>query len=413
MSNPTGRSPWRVPHFIGSESGQFWQDASVGQSSISLFSKETEFNDCELPIKNRRVLILPHLRENVRMNFPSLRTAMFLSTLNPIAKFALAAYLSVFASSFVVADQWGQKLFSETHHHFGTVSRNAKTEHAFVIENCFEEDVHIASVRSSCGCTNPIITKNTLKTWEKGEIIAQFNTRSFIGTKTAEITVVIDRPYYAEVKLTVGGTIRSDIVVEPGEVRFGDVDQGEKKVVDLKISYAGRPDWRITDIRGNSDQLEVRLDPAQKNGTRTNYNLHIMLKNTAPVGDLIDELIVITNDEKNDQFTLPVNARVIPPVSISPTLVSLGDIAKGKSVQNRLIVRSKKPFSITDVDCGDARFEFKLPEGAKTMHVVPFTFVGTPVEEADGGTLMQKIRVRTSLGDDLSAEVTVAGRVID
>ncbi len=321
--------------------------------------------------------------------------------------------IAVILASNVYADQWGQKLFSETHHNFGTVSRNAKTEHSFVIENCFEEDIHISSVRSSCGCTKPVLTKTTLKSLEKGEVVAQFNTRSFIGTKTAEITVVIDRPYYAEVKLTVGGTIRSDIVVEPGEVRFGDVELGSKKSVDLKISYAGRGDWKIVDIRGNSDHVEVRLDPVQKKGTLTNYLLHITLKDGAPAGELLEELIVVTNDEKNDQFTLPLSARVIPPVSISPVFVSLGDVEKGKSVQNRLIVRAKKPFVITGVDCPDSRFQFTLPEGSKSLHVIPFAFKGEMLEGKANGALKEKVTVKTSLGDDMSAEVTVAGRVIN
>ncbi len=320
---------------------------------------------------------------------------------------------ALIGASTAQAEQWGQKLFSETHHHFGTVSRNAKTEHSFIIENCFEEEVHIAAVRSSCGCTNPVLTKKTLKSWEKGEVIAQFNTRSFIGSKTAEITVVIDRPYYAEVKLTVGGTIRSDIVVEPGEVRFGDVELGAKKVVDLKISYAGRRDWKILDIRGNSEYFEVRLDPIQRSGSQTNYLLHVIAKDNAPVGDILDELIVLTNDEKNEQFTLPVNARIIPPVSISPTFVALGDVTKGKSVQNRLLVRSKKPFSITSVECLDGRFAFKLPEGLKTVHVIPFSFSSDLIDDQDTGLLKQKIIVKTSLGDDMSAEVTVAGRVVN
>ena len=323
------------------------------------------------------------------------------------------AGIALISISTAHAEQWAQKLFPETHHHFGTVGRNAKTEHAFVIENCFEEDVHIVAVRSSCGCTNPVLSKKTLKSWEKGELIAQFNTRSFIGTKTAEITVVIDRPYYAEVKLTVGGTIRSDVVVEPGEVSFGDVELGGKKTVDLKISYAGRKDWKILDIRGSSEHFEVRLDPIHKISTLTNYLLHISLKGSAPVGEIVDELIVVTNDDKNEQFTLPLSARIIPPVSISPTFVSLGDVVKGKSIQNRLIVRSKKPFSITGIDCEDGRFEFKVSEGAKTVHIIPFTFAGELINDQDTGSLKQRITVKTSLGEDMSAEVTVAGRVIN
>ena len=207
--------------------------------------------------------------------------------------FACSILTTAYFASIASAEQWARKMFTETHHDFGTVSRNAKTEHSFIIENCFEEEVHIVAVRSSCGCTNPVLTKKTLKSWEKGELIAQFNTRAFIGTKSSEITLVIDRPYYAEVKLTVGGTIRSDVVVEPGEIRFGDADLGMTKTVDLKISYAGRHDWKINDVRGDCAFIEVRLDPAKRQGTMTNYVLHIKLKENAPVGEILDELVVV------------------------------------------------------------------------------------------------------------------------
>jgi hypothetical protein len=311
-----------------------------------------------------------------------------------------------------LAEQWARKMFRETHHDFGTVSRNAKTEYAFAIENVFEEDVRIVAVRSSCGCTNPVLTKKTIKPGEKGEVIAQFNTRAFIGTKTAEITVVIDRPNYAEVKLTVGGKIRSDIVVEPGEVKFGDVDMGSTKTVDLKISYAGRKDWKIMDIRGDSEFLEVKLAPAKRNGTLTDYTLHIRLKENAAVGEILDELIVVTNDEKNDQFTLPVSARIIPPLSVSPTYVSVGDIGKGKTAQQKFIVRAKAPFAITSIECADDRIEFAKPEGTKTVHIIPFTVRGELAGVDDTGVLKQTIKVRTTLGEDIQAETTVAGRII-
>lgn len=97
-----------------------------------------------------------------------------------VHRFLAAWIVAIAFVPFASGADWAQKLFKETKHDFGTVSRNAKTEYAFVLENCFEEDVHIASVRSSCGCTKPIITKNTLKAWEKGEILAQFNTKSFL-----------------------------------------------------------------------------------------------------------------------------------------------------------------------------------------------------------------------------------------
>ncbi len=304
-------------------------------------------------------------------------------------------------------------MFTDTHHDFGTVSRNAKTEYSFVFENCYEEDVHIVAVRSSCGCTKPLTTKTTVKSWEKAEIIAQFNTRSFIGTKSAMITVVFDRPYYAEVQLTVGGTIRSDIVVEPGEIRFGEVDEGSTRSLDLRISYAGRRDWKINDVRGNSDSLEVRLDPAQRLGNMISYMMHVKLKGNAPAGELQDEMVVITNDEKNEQFTLPVTAHIQPPITVSPPLVTLGEVHSGKPKQQRIIVRAKRPFSITSIDCKDERFVFTIPEGEKAVHVLPFAFTGERRGVDDNGSLHEKILIRTSLGETLNGETIVSGRIID
>ena len=126
----------------------------------------------------------------------------------------LIAIFSVFMVAPCSGKEWARKMFGGVvEHDFGTVARGGKAEYDFVFENRYKEDVHIASVRSSCGCTTPIIVNDTLKSWEKGIIRAKFNSRTHIGKKKATITVVIDRPFPAEVQLTVAGYIRSDVVL--------------------------------------------------------------------------------------------------------------------------------------------------------------------------------------------------------
>lgn len=311
----------------------------------------------------------------------------------------------------VQAADWANKMFQVRQHDFGTVGRNAKTEYSFVIENCYEEDVHIASVRSSCGCTKPSIVKDTLKSWEKGAILAQFNTRSFLGAKSAAITVVIDRPYYAEVTLMVSGKIRSDIVVDPGEINFGDVDVGNSKSVDIKISYAGRRDWSITDVRGESDNLEVRLSKPIRQSNMTTYQMRVDLKSSVAAGTISEGISIVTNDPNGDAFTLPVFGNVVPPVTITPKLVAFGDIRTGEQVQQRLMIRGKTPFTIDSVDCDDSRFTFIIPKGEKALHVIPMTFVGEVI--GDDRSIKQDIVVHTSLGESIRLETTVAGRVVD
>jgi len=304
-------------------------------------------------------------------------------------------------------------MFETTNHDFGSVSRNAKTEHTFVIENIYEEDLHIASVRSSCGCTKPIIGKSTVKTWEKTGITAQFNTRSFIGHKNAAITVTFDRPFYSEVQLMVKGHIRSDIVTEPGEVAFGEIESSTAREIPVRISYAGRGDWQIVDVRGKNDYLSVRMDSPQRRGNLVTYVLNVAISEKAPVGELHDELVVVTNDAIDNEFTLPLIGRVVPPITVAPSLIGLGDITAGQTKQQRFVVKGNKPFKIVDVTCPDSRFQFKPDIESKALHVVPFEFVTEALnDEKQLGDFKQTVLVKTDLGEAFVAECTVSGKLI-
>ena len=81
----------------------------------------------------------------------------------------------------------GREMFSTTSHDFGIVAQGAKAEYAFVLENLYVEEVHIAGVRASCSCTKPEIQTPTLKTHEKGAILATYNTAAFLGAKGANV----------------------------------------------------------------------------------------------------------------------------------------------------------------------------------------------------------------------------------
>ena len=83
-----------------------------------------------------------------------------------------------------------------------------------MLKNIYVKDVHVASVRVSCGCTTPSIEKAFLKTYEKGAIIASINSDKFTGRQSSTITVTVDKPTYAKVQLHVKVYIRPDILIE-------------------------------------------------------------------------------------------------------------------------------------------------------------------------------------------------------
>lgn len=318
----------------------------------------------------------------------------------------LAALISAVTSSLASGQEWARKMFTETTHDFGAVARGAETVHQFVIENKFVEDVHIAGVRASCGCTTPSISKATLKTWEKGAILARFNTDRFMGRKGATVTVTIDKPFFAEVQLSVTGYIRPDVVFNPGVVNFGSVDQSSGSDRRVQVSYAGRSNWTITDVLSANKALEVRLNDPARIGNKVTYDMDVHLKPGAEAGFFKDTLTLVTNDGRNSRLTLSMTGTVRSSLTISPSRLSLGELQPGQQVTKKVIVQSQNPFTVQAIDVGGQKSGFVAempPAVAKKVHVIPITF-----RSNKAGQIEQQIAIDTNVG---SGMLTAAGNV--
>lgn len=306
------------------------------------------------------------------------------------------------------AQDWAKKMFQTTEHDFGSVARGAKVEFAFEFENLYEEDLHVAKVYSSCGCTTPTVEKRDLKTFEKGQILATYNTRAFLGQKSATITVVFDKPQYAEVQLEVSGYIRSDVVLEPGEANFGEVDQAQQAETTLQITYAGRADWKIVDVRSANEHLEVDLTETARATGRVTYDMLVRLKPDAPAGHFHDELSIITDDARLKSIPVLVQGNVVSPLTVSPAALFLGVLQPGQSVTKQLIVRGKQPFKLLSIRCDNDRFQFRtLDDKAATIHFVPVTFTAPQT----AGEVSQNIVIETDLGSKTTASCTATATV--
>jgi hypothetical protein len=307
------------------------------------------------------------------------------------------------------AQQWATKMFTSTAHDFGTVARGAKTEFRFPIKNLYVEDVHIASVRSSCGCTSPEVTKRDLKTYETGYLVATFNTHAFTGYRSATVTVTFDRPFHAEVQLQVSGNIRGDITVQPNFVNLGTVNQGQAVERAVTVTQSSRPDWKITDVRSSNTNFEVDVIELGRQRGNSSYNLRVKLKETAPAGYIKDQLVLVTNDPQAGTFPIEVEGRVVPEITVVQT-INFGSLDLGGKATKALIVQGQKPFTITDIKCDDERFTFQVPESGekpKKVYSIPVTFTA----EGNPGRVSRKILIETDRGKSSVPAVQVIAEV--
>ncbi len=301
-------------------------------------------------------------------------------------------------------------MFKTTEHDFGTVARGSKAEFHFTLSNLYIDDVHIVTAYSSCGCTSVDVINPTLKTYQEGIVRAVFNTPTFLGSRSATITVVIDKPMPAEVLLHVRGVIRGDVVFEPGSVQLGDVPEGTLVERTVRVNRSGWGDWQITDVKSSNPHLSAKVVNTNRQNGATTADLSVTLDKDAPPGYLQDHLLLVTSEGQSIQMPLAVEGRVVSSLTVSPSSLFMGIVQPGQEVTKSLVVKGTQPFKVLRIACEDKAFKFPaVGDEAKLVHVIPVTFVAGNTE----GKVTKTIRIVTDLGQaspELSAYAVISSQ---
>ena len=274
------------------------------------------------------------------------------------------------------AQEWAEKMFTTRSHDFGHIARDAKAEFAFEFSNLYLEDVHIASVRVSCGCTTPRIEKDTLKTYEKGAVIAHINSDRFLGNQGATITVTIDEPQYAQVQLQVKVYVESDLILEPSSAAFGNVGQGSSAMRTVSVRYTRDTEWQIVNVRSDKPYLKGKVTETSREDDEVNYDLEVTLGKDAPIGYLKESIWLVTNDRRVPEIPVPVEGHVQADMSVSPSSLFLGAVQPGQSITKNIVVRGKQPFRIASIrgDCKCVQATVPKSQAPKSLYLIPITF---------------------------------------
>jgi hypothetical protein len=271
---------------------------------------------------------------------------------------------------------WAKKMFDSTSKDFGAVAKGAEVNHRFRVQNLYKEDVSIASVTASCGCTSPRFDQTPIKTGESTYIDISMDTNRFQHDKSSTVTVTFAQPQYAVVTIPVKVYIRTDVVLTPGSINFGAVDHGSAQQRKIELVYAGDPNWAITKVLTNNDFLKADVKETMRQNGQVGYDLIVSLSPKAPVGSLRQQLMMTTNDQAG-QIPVLVQARVESDVTITPSVVQLGSVEPGKGSSKTVILRGHNPFVIEKVECESGHGLFKMPQLTKdpnTVHVISLTF---------------------------------------
>lgn len=311
------------------------------------------------------------------------------------------------------AQDWARKMFSGFEHDFGTVAKNELAEHTFVIKNLYEEDMRIRGVTSSCTCTDVSLDKKVLKKDETANLLARFNSKNFVGPKQATITVAFDPPFNAEVQLTVRGSIRSDVMFEPGAIDFGSVSQdglkSRENARQIQVTKFNNPNWQILDVKSTFPHVAVSLSSPIGFGNQLRYDMTVRLKETAPPGFVQSELIIIANDfGRTTEIPIKFSAKVASALQISPEILTI--IApQGSLIEKKIVIKAASEFRIKDVTCSNTSFSVKADaEKSSKVHFVKVTYSA----DQPPGRYEYDLEFVTDLNEKTEAQVRAIVEVI-
>jgi hypothetical protein len=275
---------------------------------------------------------------------------------------------------------WASKLFDEQSHDFGVVAKGAEVKHLLKVTNRTNGLVHISGVRTSCGCTSASIAKTSLNSGEATFIQVTLDTVRHERKKESNVIVTFDAPNFRELYIPIKAYIRTDVVLTPGSVEFGTVEQGSKAERKIDISYAGRPDWRIREVRTNNSNLDATIVQKQRNGGQASYELVVTLKETAPVGNHNQQIMLVTDDAANPYVPVLVHAKVEADMTVTVAEGgALGLLRAGDTKSFQVVIRatSGKPFAIEKIECESDlnAFAVRLPDSSRPVHVLPITMM--------------------------------------
>jgi hypothetical protein len=303
-----------------------------------------------------------------------------------------------------VDNENGPLSFDVLNHDFGIIPDTNEVTHVFKFTNNSDKTLRITA-RGSCGCTVPTLAKDSYAPGEAGEITAKFNPKRRNGHQTKQITVMFDDPEMKNMQLEITADVQALVLVDPpkGDLRELRTETGGTTT----FTVTGRKEgFQLTAVQSkSSDVLTSISEPRQveKDGvTMTAYDVTVTVPPGAAVGNISEQLQLVTNDERADAPPYIFSAQVVGDLRAQPEHVYVRTFTPDTAFTTtaRIDSRDGHDFHIVGIDVEGRNadqlnvvtdFE-ALPEG---QHGYTLTLSG--ITPSNAGSYEGEVLIRTDL----------------
>ena len=322
--------------------------------------------------------------------------------------FGLLAFAPLSAEDFI---PWANKFFtledtpSVIVHDFGSVAHGTKLKHRFKITNIYKVPIQLVDRPVvSCGCVEPVDWSKQLQSKEEGYLDVTMDASRFTGAKSVTMQVKFGNgaSYHSTAIVQLRAFSRGDIVLNPGQIDFGQIAVGQKTTRTVDVSYNGAGKWEVISGEVNDKLIDVKVEAVPGRGIKPTYRVTANLKSEVPAGALQEQIVLKTTDAANPFVTINVNAQVLAPFEVSPKVAKFEELAVGQTASKRIIISANKKFRLEPME--SEGITAKVQSNSNTMQIVELQFTAkTP------GAFKREITLKTDADEKIA--VTIEGSV--
>jgi len=293
---------------------------------------------------------------------------------------AMCISVMLLSASGAQAQKWAEDMFEVKEVDMGSVARGADVRYRLAFKNGNKEALNITGVQTGCACITAKLSTENLQSLETGYVDIVLDTVKYTGLRQTSVTVNFGLPFPASVRIPVKAMIRTDVVLTPGLLEFGSLAKGAVSERRVQIAYAGRNEWAITKVINTSPVLDAEVKETSRGGGRVTYDLIVKVKPGAAVGDLRNQITLVTDDVDNPRIPVLAEGRIDPEFTVAPEVLQYGLMQPGERKTMNVIIRStsRKPFKVEAVESEKTAGAFETVIDKNRLvqtHLIPLTFV--------------------------------------
>ncbi|MCA9246201.1 MAG: DUF1573 domain-containing protein [Planctomycetales bacterium] len=248
-----------------------------------------------------------------------------------------------------------QLVIDATEFDFGTLERDAKSRHAFLVRNAGDAPLTLANGGSTCKCT--ILggleeEEAVLAPGEQREVELEWTAKTLGSEFRQTATLLTNDPIRPRVELSVFGAVADSIQVTPTEIIFSKADPDTTFDAQLRILSLRDEPMQVLEHHFQDPEAEdffhvairqLAAGELENPQVRHALEVNVQLQPGLPVGPIDELLYLQTNIPGREEIEVPIRGRVASKLSIygngwseeNGTLV-LGKVKKSEGARHEL-----------------------------------------------------------------------------